>query len=166
MEEVTSDLCVERRILILGYGNPGRRDDGLGPEFASRVADLALGGVQVDADYQLTVEDACEVAGSRAVIFVDASISGTEPFGFSSIEPASAVTFSTHSISPEGVLALARDLFSRTPPGFVLSIRGYEFDEFGEGLSDGAEANLSKALEFIQGRVLELQRENGNIVSC
>ena len=47
-----------RKVLLIGYGNPGRLDDGLGPALAAAVEKLAIPGVTVDADYQLNVEDA------------------------------------------------------------------------------------------------------------
>ena len=34
-------------MLLLGYGNPGRLDDGLGPALAAQVERLALPGVTV-----------------------------------------------------------------------------------------------------------------------
>jgi Ni,Fe-hydrogenase maturation factor len=164
-----------RRILILAYGNPGRRDDGLGPALAAALEDLHLPGVTIDTDYQLTVEHAADVAAHDVVIFVDAACTGPEPFAFTRIdapadaaadprvgrqpntagEPragrgASAVGFSTHSVSPAGVLALARDLFGRAPAAYVLGIRGHEFDDFGEDLSPRAQANLAAALDFLR----------------
>jgi DNA-binding response OmpR family regulator len=45
------------RVLVIGYGNPGRLDDGLGPALAETLQRLDLPGVTVDADYQLTAED-------------------------------------------------------------------------------------------------------------
>ena len=44
-----------RRILVIGYGNPGRRDDGLGPALAARLEALALPGVTVESDFQLAI---------------------------------------------------------------------------------------------------------------
>ena len=74
----------ERRetVLLLGYGNPGRLDDGLGPALAARVEALALPGVTVQADYQLCLEDAEAAARHDVVIFADAAASGAEPFSF------------------------------------------------------------------------------------
>ena len=130
-------------MLILAYGNPGRRDDGLGPALAESLESLALPGVTIDSDYQLTVEHAAAIAEHDFVIFVDADASGPEPFSFGRIPPAvgddPSLTFSSHSISPQGVLALAVELFGARVPGYLLGIRGYEFNEFGEGLSARAE---------------------------
>ena len=52
-------------VLVIGYGNPGRMDDGLGPATIDELEKLAIDGVDLDADYQLTVEDAAAVAGPR-----------------------------------------------------------------------------------------------------
>jgi len=139
------------RFLLIGYGNPGRLDDGLGPALAEAVAALAIPGVTVESDYQLGVEDAAAAAAHEVVVFADASVSGPEPFAFCSVEPAAeaCVGFSSHSVEPAAVLALARDLFRARTRGYALGIRGYRFNEFGERLSDQAEANLAAALRFL-----------------
>ena len=142
-----------RTILFIGYGNPGRRDDGLGPGLAERVARLCIPGVTVDSDYQLTVEDAEAVARHDTVVFADASVSGTEPFFFRRAAPRGEPGFSSHGVEPEEVLALAETLFGARPEAYVLGMRGYEFDAFGEGLSPRAAANLERAEAFI-ARVL------------
>lgn len=138
------------KILLLAYGNPGRRDDGLGPALAAAVETLGLPNVRVEADYQLTVEDAALVAEHDVVIFTDASVAGTAPFYFRRLAPAGPATgFSSHSVDPVGVLTLARELFGARPHGYVLGLRGYEFNEFGETLSAGARRNLSAATAFL-----------------
>ena len=150
-------------VLIFGYGNPGRLDDGLGPALAARFeARAAEEGVEVDADYQLTVEDAAKVSEYSLVIFVDASTSGAGPFSFCPLGAASEMSFSTHSVKPEGVLALAGALFGKAPSAYLLGIRGYEFNEFGEGLSKQAEENLDSAEMFLNG-VLKHYRRTGEI---
>jgi len=135
--------------LLIGYGNPGRLDDGLGPALAEAVAKLEIPGVTVDADYQLTVEDAAEIARHDVVIFADADAGGPEPFSFRKIEPAPAFSFSNHSVQPAAVLGLAHELFGARSRGYLLGIRGYAFNEFGESLSEKAQANLAAALRFI-----------------
>ena len=142
-----------RTILIIGYGNPGRRDDGLGPGLAERIERMGIPGVTVDSDYQLTVEDAEAVARHEVVIFADASVRGTEPFFFRRVAPRAAPGFSSHGVEPEEVLALAETLFGARPEAYVLGMRGCEFDVFGEGLSTRAAANLDQAVTFI-ARVL------------
>jgi hydrogenase maturation protease len=144
------------KILLIGYGNPGRRDDGLGPAFAGAVEKLNLPGIMVDVNYQLTVEDAHAVAQHRIVVFADADAGGPEPFSFRAIEPAAHLSFSSHSIDPPAVLALSQELFGTQPEGYLIGIRGYAFDEFNDSLTAKAKVNLALALKFFQS----LLREN------
>ena len=110
--------------LILAWGNAGRRDDGLGPALAERLRALNLPGVLVDSDYQLHIEAAAELGHCRRVVFVDADRSGPEPFWVKRLEPAEeGLSFSTHSVSPGALLALARDLFHSEPEAWILGIR-------------------------------------------
>jgi hydrogenase maturation protease len=87
------------------------------------------------------------------VIFADASVNGAEPFYFKRIEPKSDLSFSTHSIQPESVLALAVELFGAAAQAYVLGIRGYDFNEFGQRLSQKAGQNLQEAVKFITSAV-------------
>lgn len=138
------------RVLIIGYGNPGRLDDGLGPAFAAALQELNLPGVTVDSDYQLTVEDAEQAAHYDAIIFVDAAVRGPEPFALRAVKPTSEASFSTHSVEPGAVLTLAEQLFGGRPAAYALAIRGYAFNGFGEQLTPAAHRNLAAALSFMQ----------------
>jgi len=140
-------------VLVIGYGNPGRMDDGLGPALIEALERLALDGVDLDADYQLIVEDAAAAAAHKVVVFVDAAETGPEPYFLRPVEPKGELGFSSHGCEPEVVMALARELFRAETKGYVLGIRGYEFNEFRDALSDRAKANLAAATEFL-ARVL------------
>jgi hydrogenase maturation protease len=138
------------KTLILGWGNPGRSDDGLGPALARIVADRSIDGLTVDTDYQLQIEDAADVARYDRVVFVDADRTGPEPFSCRPLEPAeSGLSFSSHSVSPAALLALTRDLFHRQPEAWLVGIRGYEFDELRESLSSRARENLSATAMYM-----------------
>ena len=137
------------RILVLAYGNPGRLDDGLGPALAHRLDALDLPQVRVESDLQLQLEDATAIAEHDVVIFADATVSGPAPFSFRPVEPGGTLSFTTHSISPEALLALAREHFQAEPAGWVLAVRGYSFDDFGDGLTEEAAANLDDAVRFL-----------------
>jgi len=139
----------EGGILLLCYGNPARLDDGLGPAFGEAIEKIAPLGVTVDTDYQLALEDVKEAAEHQVVIFVDAAVTGNEPFFFEPVRPKPALSFSSHSLEPEQVLALAEQLFGRKPEGYALGIRGYAFNDFGEQLTPAAQANLDSALRFL-----------------
>jgi len=146
------------KVLLIGFGNPGRLDDGLGPALAERLEKANLPGLTVDANYQLTVEDADAVSKHDVVIFVDASVNGPEPFSFYKIQPQTEdMSFSTHSIEPESVLGMAHEMFDAKTKGYVLGIRGYEFNEFGQELSSDATINLELAIKFILSTI---QKQN------
>jgi hydrogenase maturation protease len=148
------------RILLIGYGNPGRLDDGLGPAFAEAVEALGL-PCTVESDYQLAVEDAYDVAQHDVVVFADADRACEPPFRFEPIGPKGGLGFSSHSLSPEGVMAIAVEHFGAGTRAFVLGIRGYEFDALAEGLTEGARRNLEAAVTFFEGWV-----GKGSDLSC
>ncbi len=144
-----------KKILLIGYGNPGRGDDGLGPALAERLLQKDLPGLVVDIDYQLTVEHAHDVINFDLVIFVDASIDCNAPFTFKEIDPTKVSGFYSHSVSPEVVLTLAKDLFAVEPVAYLLGIRGYCFTEIVEQLSKKAANNLALANKFIIAWIAE-----------
>jgi hydrogenase maturation protease len=143
-------------ILLIGYGNPGRGDDGLGPALAEHISALDLPGIRVDTAFQLNVEDAFAVLGHPIVVFVDAATSGDEPFSFKELGPEDPASFSSHSVSPAGLLGLSKLLFGSKTRGYVLGIRGYSFDEFGAPISPQAQANLDAAVAFLEPRLRAL----------
>ncbi len=136
---------VEPRVLVLGYGNPGRQDDGLGPAVAARIETLGWPHVTAYDNYQLTIEDAIDVAEHDVVWFVDASRTGVSPFAVSELSPASTLEFTSHLLRPETVLALAGQYYGKAPRAFLLAVRGYQF-EFVETLTPGASDNLRLAV--------------------
>jgi len=144
-----------KKVLILGYGNPGRLDDGLGPMFAEEIEKLQLDGVTVDSNYQLAVEDSAAIAEHDYVVFVDADVSGSAPFHFKRVLPKHHMSFSSHSISADALMAMAEDLLSSKAEAYMLGIRGYEFNEFGEGISSDAEKNLHEALAFLKQALVD-----------
>lgn len=139
-----------KKILVIGYGNPGRLDDGLGVAFADAVEKMALPNITVESDYQLTVEDAQLVAEHDIVLFADADMNCNNAFYIKQIEKEVPVSYSTHIIEPETVLSLAKNLFNAKTQGYILGIRGYKFNDFGEDLSENALKNLSLALTYIK----------------
>jgi len=158
---------MSRRIVVLGYGNPGRQDDGLGPALAAAMeAGGARTGVSIESDYQLCVEDAAEVAQHDAAVFADASKTCSAPFEFQRLQPRMESSFTSHHVTPEAVLALAAELFGRRVEGYMLSIRGYEFDAFAEELSAGARENLAAAVKFMEQKLADLGQPGGVSGEC
>ena len=142
-----------RPLLVYGYGNPGRQDDGLGLLLVEQIEAWAaaemIPGLVFDSNYQLNAEDALAVAGARAVVFVDATGTGEEPFSFRQLAPQATIAFSTHAMSPESVLALAAELYDQKPPAWLLAIRGFEWEPNAPPTA-AAQANLAAARGFLQ----------------
>lgn len=143
-------MTPEGRVLVIGYGNPGRCDDGLGVALAERVEAMAIPGVDIAVRHQLNVEDAEDVARHETVVFVDACLCAPPPFALREVEPREGtLEFTTHSLAPEGVLGLAHKLFGAATRGYSMGVRGYDFHDFGEELTRDATANLEAAATFL-----------------
>jgi hydrogenase maturation protease len=141
------------RILIYGYGNPGRQDDGLGIQLVSRLEswaiDKGLANVEFECNYQLNIEDADTISQMDLVVFADASEEDIVDFCLSKVDASTKLSFTTHAASPGYIVQLCRELFNKEPLVLLLHIKGYKWD-FQEGLSDRAEENLKKALDYIK----------------
>jgi hydrogenase maturation protease len=144
------------RILVLGYGNPGRQDDGLGPAVAAGIERLGWPNLTAYDNYQLTIEDALEVAAHDVVWFVDASKVGDAPYEVRDVAPSESIEFTSHLVRPEAVLAIARQCYGGGAQAFLLAVRGYEF-AFVEELTRQAGENLQAALSMLTGRIRATQ---------
>jgi hydrogenase maturation protease len=144
------------RVLILGYGNPGRQDDGLGPAASARIGALGWPGVTAHDNYQLNIEDTLDVADHDLVWFVDAARSGPSPYAVETLAPAASMAFTSHLVSPGAILAMARQYYGAAPQAFLLGIRGYEF-AFVEELTPAATDNLGLAVAMLKERLAGCQ---------
>jgi hydrogenase maturation protease len=140
------------RTLVYGYGNPGRRDDGLGPALVEKIEkwiqENNIPDIDVDSNYQLNIEDAYNIQNYDIVIFADASFEDIGHFIIERVKPDDKAAFNTHSVSPGYVLGLCQKLYKKSPAVFLVHIKGYEF-ELQEGISDQAAGNLEIVYNFI-----------------
>ena len=134
------------KTLLIGIGNSGRSDDGLGWAFADHLqGDPCL---EVIYRYQLQVEDAELISKYPDVWFVDASHKPS-PIGFTCerIRGAGHFPYTTHALHPEAVVQLCQEVFGKSPRARLLGISGEAF-ELGHGLSTTARERLDKALKY------------------
>ena len=143
-----------RRKLIVGIGNPGRQDDGLGWAFLDSLGDSGSGEFALEYRYQLQIEDAELISRFETVVFVDADrFTHPDGFEFSRIGSTRAVySFSSHVLAPETVIELARTLYRRSPDCFILSISGSSFD-LEIGLTESGRINLDNVLVFFRSEM-------------
>jgi len=140
-----------KKILIFGYGNVLRGDDGLGQMLSEKIEALRLEGVTCESDIQLEIEDSAIAAEHGIIVFADSSVDCKEPYEFTKLSPKKSVSITSHSVAPEGILHLAGLCFNSSVQGYLLAIRGYEFNFFVDRISKQAEQNLNEAFEFLKG---------------
>src|SRR5208282_3340787 len=147
--EIESPSWLKAALLVIGYGNTLRGDDGVGPRVAEAVDALHLPGVRTLACQQLTPEHAAPVSLSKTVIFVDAIVNGGDKWKATSeartwvaasgekschlppdrrhvqwrkLEPNESSQLMAHAADPRTILALARDVFGHLPRAWWLTI--------------------------------------------
>lgn len=135
-------------VLIIGYGNPLRGDDGIGFYAAKALEECfrAEPDVEVMAAQELTPEMAEDVARSGIVLFVDAALGqapGTIKRGTVRPEPGPGAF--SHSMTPSSLLSAAGELYGDTPEAISLTLAGWSF-EYGERLSKAAKLRMPELL--------------------
>ncbi len=136
------------RVIVLGYGNTLRGDDGFGWRVAEAFARIAP-DFEVRAVHQLGPEIAEAVSRYEIALFVDAATDG-EPGTVrcrqvSDNPPESELS---HQVTPAALLCLARRLYGSAPHGVEITVCGESFD-LHEGLSARVEAELPRVLRLL-----------------
>ncbi len=150
-------------VLVIGYGNSLRGDDGVGPRVAElAAADPRLAGAVVAAHHQLTPELALDMSAARLVVLVDATTDAAPGVvavrrldaggGADASGAGGDGGASSHHVGPGVLLALARDLYGAAPVTHVVSI-GVADLETGEALSPPVAAAVPAALDAVAALV-------------
>lgn len=138
-------------ILIIGYGNTLRSDDGAGQLVAEKIDNLQWENVRTIAVHQLTPELAFDIAESEKVIFIDA-YSCTEneaKLKVESLKIEEDQVILAHSINPKSLLNLSHKLYDKLPPAWWVLIPAINFD-FGENISVVTNLNIESAITCIK----------------
>ena len=143
-----------RHVLVIGYGNPLRGDDGFGWQVAQLLGEIHLRQLEVITCHQLTPELAELLARATRAVFVDASVTvapGTleiRALVIQELEPASMTESLTHHLTPAHLLVLARTLYGRAPPATLITVGAINLAH-AEHLSPGVKAVIPEVLEAI-----------------
>jgi hydrogenase maturation protease len=143
------DVSLEADVLVIGYGNTLRGDDGVGPRVAEAVGQLHLPGVRTLICPLLTPELADPISRVGRVIFVDAAVDAPRTVQWRKLEPKASSQLMAHAADPCTMLALARDVFGHVPEAWWLTIPAVELG-FSEELTPAAQQGLAEAVEKIQ----------------
>ncbi len=153
-------------ILIVGYGNSLRCDDGAGPALARMVAgacgrkDLRLLTVQQLGPEMAEILAAPEVT---AVIFMDASVAASRNSVDGMVEKIELCSgagkmrspISGHYFPPAELLAYSKFLYGAVVPAWLVTIPGFDFG-FGEYLSEETEKLLPALTEKVKKVIHDL----------
>lgn len=138
------------RVLILGYGNPLRSDDGLGWRAAEELAvRFCCDEIEIRTCHQLLPELVDAVSRADITFFIDAAHDG-EPGEVRCVPvvPESASLRFSHQLSPGAILSWSQDLYGRCPRAFAASVCGQRFD-LGETLSPVVAASLPRLTALV-----------------
>jgi hydrogenase maturation protease len=150
-----------QRVLIIGYGNPLRGDDGLGWHAAQMLAeDEWPGHVRVLARHQLTLELAAQAAEADFVVFIDAcddtctdagaaAEAGAQVRCAAVVPEPAAVGSMSHHLHPAALLACTQVLYGVCPAAVVCSLP-MRASGYGEDLSPAVQAALPALLAHVR----------------
>jgi hydrogenase maturation protease len=140
---------IQTELLVIGYGNTLRGDDGVGPRVAQAVEQLNLPGVCTLVCPLLTPELADPISRAEKVIFVDAAVDAPKALQWRKLEPNENLQLMAHAADPRTLLALARDVFGRVPAAWWLTIPAVDLG-FREEFSPEVERGYAEALKLIK----------------
>ncbi len=141
------------KTIVLGIGNNGRQDDGLGWMFLDFLEEQNA-NIDIEYRYQLQIEDADLISNYNRVIFVDATKEDTDDgYYLKPCYPSEAYSFSTHALNPETILYLSKKLYNHSPDASIFAIQGYDW-ELKIGLSKKGTTNLDKAKKYFEDTIL------------
>ncbi len=143
------DVAIETGLLVIGYGNTLRGDDGVGPRVAEAVGHLRLPGVRTLICPLLTPELADPISRAGKVIFVDAAVDAPDEVQWRKLQPNESSQLMAHAADPRTMLALARDVFGRAPEAWWLTIPAVDLG-FHEEFSLDVQRSFAQAVEKIQ----------------
>lgn len=137
-------------ILVIGYGNPLRRDDGVGWATVAQLQSLILEDVTCVTAHQLLPEHSEMVAGADMVILIDASIEGSAgDVHITPILPTREPPSMTHHLSPQSLLDMTQWLYDKIPFTILITITGADFG-MGEGLSDAVAGKMGLLVNWVK----------------
>jgi hydrogenase maturation protease len=137
-------------VLVVGFGNNLRGDDGVGPRVAELLAsEDALPGATIVTRRQVAPELAADMAAARLVVLIDARQDGGTP-GDVRVERVvgSGGPIGSHAVDVRAVVDLAERVYGNAPPVVVVSVSAAQFD-LGSGLSDAVASSLPRVVDAV-----------------
>jgi hydrogenase maturation protease len=152
-----------KKLLIIGYGNPDREDDGVAWHILRALTEkLELDSpISYEDEFpesehidfafhlQLTPEMAEDISNYDYVCFVDAHTGNIpEPVRLIDVESEFQHSPFTHHLTPQSLMSMCETLYGKKPDAALLSVLGHRF-LFTRELSKETETLVPKAVELI-----------------
>ena len=161
-------------ILVIGYGNTLRSDDGAGCRVSDIVASWDLPYVRSLTVHQLTPELAEPISQSELAIFIDAFVGDNEQsskrnrstpaiqvqrIAVSKQLNSVALADLGHISDPRSLLLLAQQVYGEVPVAYSLLLPAVNW-EFGEQVSAVTRKSIDQAVDFLQKLCTKLVSSN------
>ena len=137
------------KVLIVGFGNTTRGDDGAAWEVVCLLELMRFPGLETCVCQQLGLELMEEWRDYDQVLLVDTAMGEDEVRIEKMDEADPSSSPSTHHLKPEILLQLSRWLYGRCPGLYLCRVPGENF-EFGESFSDNTRRQIPGGLAFDQ----------------
>ncbi len=152
--DVTRDSAATEyrpRILVIGYGNPLRSDDGIGWRVAEELqSHIESSRVEVIKCHQLAPELAEKFRDTALVVFVDAAAEGSPGvWNHQRLCAANSSAVFSHGPTPAALLALAADIYGASPEVHLFTVCGSSFG-YGECFSPDVDRALPSVVAEIE----------------
>lgn len=150
-------------LLLIGYGNPDREDDGVAWHILRELT-LKLGllaprsyeeefpeSLFIDFNFylQLTPEMAEDISVYEYVCFIDAHTGNIpEPVRLIAVESEFQRSPFTHHLTPQSLLSMCETIYEKKPDAALLSVLGHRF-LFSRQLSEETAALVPHSVELI-----------------
>jgi hydrogenase maturation protease len=149
-----------RRVLVIGYGNALRADDGVGWHAAHRLAESVEDeSIEILAVNQLTPELAEPISRADLIIFIDASHQG-QPGSWKCERLELNTTHGNslaHHFTPAGLLTYAQAIFQASPTALVISVAGESF-AYCDQLTPVVETALRQVINHVREQITRFTR--------
>lgn len=152
-----------KKLLLLGYGNPDRQDDGVAWHILRAVTEkLSLPApasyeedfpedprLELGFSLQLAPEMAEDISIYEYVCFIDAHTGNIpEPVRLIPVESEFQASPFTHHLTPQSLLSMCDAIYGKKPQATLLSVLGHRF-LFSRELSEETTALVPQAVELI-----------------
>jgi len=144
-----------KQVLVVGYGNTLRSDDGVGLYAVREIQKtVTKSNVEFMEVVQLYPELAETLSRKDLAIFIDAAMHGINgETHYETILPASKAPGLSHATDPESLLFAAKELYGRAPQALLATVAG---ECFGLGTTLSPEVEVSmKGLAVRVGQYID-----------